>query len=98
MVDITFLENTQLNEYRVLVRICSACQLRLLIDIEQSFELGLRWLIPFLISSFCCFQVCQINGACSARARTALSICVRHVVCTRGHLYVTISVTAGRRM
>ncbi len=79
MVVITFLENTQLNEYRVLVRMSSACHLRLLVDGEQSFELCLRFrFIPIPIFFFRCFEVCRMNGACSARARRARFSSVSH--------------------
>jgi hypothetical protein len=76
IVDITLLEKTQVTENRVLVRISSGCQLLVLVDIEQSLELGIRFPIPNPISSLRCLKEACIN-TCSPRAPSALIIISR---------------------
>ncbi len=77
IVDITLLEKTQVTENRVLVRISSGCQLLVLVDIEQSLELGIRFPIPNLIFFLRGLKEACINSACSPRAPRALIIISR---------------------
>ncbi len=61
IVDITLLEKTQVTENRVLVRISRGCQLLVLVDFEQSLELGMRFPIPNLGSARRWFAICQFE-------------------------------------